>query len=102
MPEGLPYLDIKELTIVFNYKNRHSTRAAISRGTFPVATYRMGGKRVADREVVKEYFRRMRDEGLNPERRGGDRRSANFRKQKSQPEPYTAPAAPSESPSESP
>ena len=61
MPEGLPYLDTDELTIVFNYKNVESTRRAMSRGTFPVPTYRMGKIRVADRELVKDYFRRMRD-----------------------------------------
>lgn len=65
MPEGMPYLDTEELTTVFNYKNVESTRRAMSRGTFPIATYRMGKQRVADREVVKEYFRRMRDEGMD-------------------------------------
>lgn len=60
MPEGLPYLDTKELTVVFNYKNVESCRRAISRGTFPVPTYKLGKQRVADREVVKEHFRKIR------------------------------------------
>lgn len=60
----LPYVSTEDLTILFGYKNTESTLRAISRKTFPVPTYRVGGRRVADREVVRAYFRRMRDEGL--------------------------------------
>lgn len=64
MTAELPYLFVEELTVLFNYKNVESTQRAISRGTFPVATYRIGKRRVADREVVRAYFRKMRDDGL--------------------------------------
>ena len=64
MGAELPYVLIEDLTILFNYKNVESTQRAISRGTFPVPTYRVGKRRVADREVVRAYFRKMRDEGL--------------------------------------
>jgi len=60
----LPYIFVEDLTILFNYKNVESTQRAMSRGTFPVPTYRVGKRRVADREVVRAYFRKMRDEGL--------------------------------------
>jgi len=64
MGAELPYVFIEDLTILFNYKNVESTQRAMSRGTFPVPTYRVGKRRVADREVVRAYFRKMRDEGL--------------------------------------
>jgi hypothetical protein len=64
MSGELPYIMIEDLTILFCYKNVESTQRAMSRGTFPVPTYRVGRRRVADREVVRAYFRNMRDEGL--------------------------------------
>ena len=63
-PVELPYLFIEELTVLFNYKNVESSLRAISRKTFPIPTYKLSGRRVADREVVRDYFRKMRAEGL--------------------------------------
>ena len=60
----MPYLLIEDLTVLFGYKNKESALRAISRGTFPVSTQKIAGRRVADREMVREYFRRLRAESL--------------------------------------
>lgn len=65
MPKGLPYLNVDELTTLFGYKNSASTLRAMSRGSFPVPTYKLGKFRVADREVVMQYFRDMRDGSID-------------------------------------
>ena len=64
MSAELPYVFVEDLTVLFSYKNEASTLRAISRGTFPVPTFRVGKRRAADREVLRAYFRRLRDEGL--------------------------------------
>ena len=60
----LPYVGVKELTYIFNYASEESTRKAISRGNFPVPVFKLAGNIVADTEVVREYFRLQREEGL--------------------------------------
>ena len=37
---------------------------AVSRGNFPVPTYKLGKKRVADKTVVESFFEAKRAEGL--------------------------------------
>ena len=59
-----PYWTLDELFELFGYGNKHSAHVAISRGCFPVATYKLGGRRVADREVVREFFRAHRRAGV--------------------------------------
>ena len=54
-----------ELADLFGYANAQSVHSAISRGSFPCPTYRIGGgRRVADREVVRAYFRHHRERGI--------------------------------------
>ena len=59
-----PYWILDELLELFCYKSKASAYTAIHRGTFPVETYRIAGRRVADREVVREFFRAHRRAGV--------------------------------------
>jgi hypothetical protein len=53
-----------ELLVLFpGYKNRQGIYMALYRDTFPVPTFKVGGKVFADKDVVKAYFRRLRKEG---------------------------------------
>jgi len=61
--DELPYFKLDEIWEVFGYSSKSSAAAAIHHGDFPVPTYRMGRFRVADREVVRAYFRKHRSEG---------------------------------------
>ncbi len=58
-----PYFTLDEIYELFLYKNKQSAYVAISRGCFPVPTYRLAGRRVADREVVRAFFRVQRQVG---------------------------------------
>ncbi len=60
----LPYWTLDEIFELFGYKNKQSAYVAISRGCFPVHTYRLAGRRVADCAVVREFFRARRREGV--------------------------------------
>jgi len=62
-----PWYDIDEIYPLLGYKNRRAAVRAIRVGRFPVPTYRICGRRpVVDRVVLREYFRRNREEGLEP------------------------------------
>ena len=61
--EKFPYFTLDEIFQVFGYKTKQSAYVAISRGCFPVHTYRLAGRRVADREVVLRFFREQREVG---------------------------------------
>jgi hypothetical protein len=58
------YVDADQLMQLFQYTNRRGFYNAVRNGKFPVATYKIGGKIYADVEVVREYFRRKRAEGM--------------------------------------
>ncbi len=58
-----PFFTLDEIYELFLYKSKQSAYVAISRGCFPVPTYKLGGRRVADREVVREFFRAQRRAG---------------------------------------
>ena len=58
-----PFFTLDEIYELFLYKNKRSAYVAISRGCFPVATYKIAGRRVADREVVRAFFRAQRRAG---------------------------------------
>lgn len=71
MPKGydemkMPFwLTMKDLLKVFpQYSSLASIRSACRRGTFPIPTFKVGNKRYADKEVVAEYFKQQRREGL--------------------------------------
>lgn len=58
-----PYMKLDELADVMGMTPKGVSNA-ISRGTFPVPTYRLGKARVADRAVVEAFFEARRAEGL--------------------------------------
>lgn len=62
---GLPYLDSDELQVLFAYKTKASMYNAVQKGNFPVPIYRMGRRIVADREVVRQFFERQRQAGID-------------------------------------
>ena len=57
------YFTTEELADLFGYASVQSVHCAISKGTFPVPTYRCGKRRVADREVVTAFFKYHREKG---------------------------------------
>lgn len=61
---GLPYLNSDELQILFGYRHKENMFRAIQQGTFPVPTYLLNRRRVADREVVRMFFEERRLKGL--------------------------------------
>lgn len=53
-------MDTDELAKELKYSDGHSIREAIRKGGFPVKTYRLGRKIVADSEDVAEYLERQK------------------------------------------
>lgn len=64
MSDGALYIELDTLALLFGYKNKETARKAIYSGAFPVATYKLRGSWVADKEAVKEFFRRKRAEAM--------------------------------------
>ena len=58
------YFTTEELANLFGYASMQSVHSAISKGTFPIPTYKLGKRRVGDREVVTAYFRYHREQGM--------------------------------------
>lgn len=58
-----PWLGLKELADVFGL-TVGSARNAIAEERFPVPTYKLGKRVVADRAVVEEFFATRRAEGM--------------------------------------
>ncbi len=61
---SIPYLEMDELTALFGYKNLRAARYAIRKGKFPVATYELAGRLVANVDVVNAYFRSKTEEAI--------------------------------------
>lgn len=59
-----PWVPVSDVFDHFGYKNQKSALAAITAGTFPVATFRIGRIRAIHREVYNTYFGQFRDKGL--------------------------------------
>lgn len=59
----LPYMQIEEFAPLFGYKV-NSAKNVIGEGRFPVMTYKLGRRIVADRDVVDAYFKARRQQGL--------------------------------------
>ena len=55
--------------MIFGYKNVQCLYNAINLGRLPVPTYRLAGRRVADREIVRAYFINLRQEQATELRR---------------------------------
>ena len=62
--KGTETVSANELAQIFGYANAGSVYTAISSGTFPIDTFRLGKRRVADKQVVLHYFEMKREEGL--------------------------------------
>lgn len=58
-----PWLGLKELSELFGM-TLGSARNAIAEQRFPVPTYKLGKRVVADRAVVEAFFASRRAEGL--------------------------------------
>ena len=56
-----PYLDTQELATVLKYSGRHSVLEQVRKGKFPIKTFRLGSKRVADTRDVAKYLDEQRD-----------------------------------------
>ena len=56
------YVELDDLAILFGYKNRETARKAIYSGAFPIHVFKLRGSWVAEREVVKAFFRKQREE----------------------------------------
>ena len=59
------FLTTEELTDLFGYASVQSVYTSISKGTFPIPTYKLGKRRVADRAVVQAFFRYHREKGMH-------------------------------------
>lgn len=65
MADKPPYwLDIDDLLKIFSNYNKESLYKAIQRDVFPIKTFRLGKRIYADKEAVRRYFKRLRDEAL--------------------------------------
>ena len=55
----------EELSVLFGYASVQSVHTSICKGTFPIPTYKLGKRRVADRAVVKAFFTYQREKGMH-------------------------------------
>ena len=69
MSDASQTLSVEDLAEIFGYKNAQCVYNAISLGRLPVPTYRLAGRRVADREVVRAYFINLRQQQAEELRR---------------------------------
>jgi hypothetical protein len=56
MPATIPYLTLEEMIALFGYVNERAAKRAIVDGSFPVNTYKLAGKRVANVSAVNRFF----------------------------------------------
>lgn len=59
---AIPYYTLPELTSIFGCASDRMTRLYIKQGRFPVPTYRVMGRHVADISVVTAFFQQHRDD----------------------------------------
>lgn len=50
---------VGDLVEMFKYSTYYAVMQAIKRGTFPIHTYKLAGRRVADISVIVEYFKKQ-------------------------------------------
>ena len=63
--DGSPWFHIGKIYHYFGYPNRRAALRAIRKGSFPCSTYIVSGRRrVIDKEVFYDFFRRNRQDGL--------------------------------------
>lgn len=59
--KAIPYYTLEELTAIFNIASPRMARIYISQGRFPVPTYKLMGRYVADISIVTAFFQKLRD-----------------------------------------
>lgn len=74
----IPYLTSDDLMLLFGYKNLQTLYNAVSKGTFPIPTYKIGKYLVADREVAREFFASQRQEALDKLARKQERNAGSY------------------------
>ena len=60
----LPYFHLTEIYELMGYKTLRSAYGAVKRGSFPIKTYKLAHRIVADKAVVRAFFQQHRTEGL--------------------------------------
>lgn len=58
-----PYYRMSELAQLLDMSVK-GLQNSVQRENFPIPTYKLGKKRVADKEVVNKFFQNKRQEGL--------------------------------------
>lgn len=61
--EDLPYYELAEFSKLLGFAPRTAVNK-IANETFPVKTYKLGKRRVADKAVVAAWFDKHRNDGL--------------------------------------
>jgi hypothetical protein len=59
-----PWVKLEEVAHLFGYSKLSSARTAISKGTFPAPTYKVGSFRVIDKDVLNAYFMQHKAAGM--------------------------------------
>lgn len=59
----LPYFYLDEIVELMGYKNIRSAYHAITNNTFPIKTYKLARRVVADKQVCRAFFMQRRTEG---------------------------------------
>jgi len=59
-------MEMDELAAVFGYKNPRAAVRAVRLGKFPVPTYELAGRRVANVVVVNRFFEEKNDTAETP------------------------------------
>jgi predicted DNA-binding transcriptional regulator AlpA len=71
--ESETWIDVKDAAPLFGMSVQ-TIKNAISLGKFPVPTYKLGKRRVFDRQVLAAYFEEQRAQGMRALKEGPPRR----------------------------
>jgi|19_taG_2_1085344.scaffolds.fasta_scaffold00186_8 hypothetical protein len=52
----VPYMELEEMVELFGYTNEDAARRHIRMGLFPVVTYRLAGRTVANTRAIQNFF----------------------------------------------
>ena len=64
MPDEIPWLRVKDVFPMYGYGTASAAYNAVSAGSFPVTTYKLGRMLVIDKAVHAEFFKHHREVGL--------------------------------------
>lgn len=68
--DDIPWISLEECYGKFGYRTLKSAHNAISADRFPVDTFKVGGRRVVDKQVINAYFDGHRRRGLEKLEKG--------------------------------